>query len=238
MRSRGRSLAMTITHFCACCFPTACIKRGTTSKTSCARCSPRACRRTGSCLTRRWRPICSTPRPGTMISRVSRRRISAGKRRMRRPSGRCSRCCGKRWTRSVCCRSIRTSSCRCALCWRAWSTRAFSWTARRCMISARASRAPSSSCSRAFGPARASRSTSSRRSSSATCCLTSSCSRPGKRPRPAGARMPPCSKSCAASTRSLTRSSTTACSRSSSPPMPTGCSRRSRPTGASTRTSR
>ena len=45
-------------------------------------------------------------------------------------------------------------------------------------------------------------------------------------------------KRCAASTRSLTRSSITACSRSSSPPMPTGCSRRSRPTGASTRTSR
>ena len=238
MRSRGRSSAMITTRSCVCCFLTACTKRGTTSKTLCARCSPRACRRTDSCLTRRWRPTCSMPRPEATTCRVLRRRTSAGKRRMCRPSGRCSRCCGKRWTRSACCRFIRTLSCRCARCWHAWSTRAFSWTARRCMISARASQAPSSSCSRASGPARASRSTSSHRSSSAMCCLTSSCSRPGKRPRPAGARMPPCSKSCAASTRSSTRSSTTACSRSSSPPMPTGCSRRSRPTGASTRTSR
>ncbi len=52
---------------------------------------------------------------------------------------RLARCCGKRWTRSACCRSIRTSSCRCVRCWRAWSTRVFSSTARRCMISARAS---------------------------------------------------------------------------------------------------
>ena len=238
MRSRGRSSAMITMHFCVCCFPTVCAKRATTSKTLCAHCSPRACRRTGSCSTRRWRPTCLTPRPGTMISRASRRHISAGKRRTRRPSGRCSRCCGKRWTRSACCRSIRTSSCRCVRCWRAWSTRVFSSTVRRSTISVKASRAPLSSSSRASGPARASRSTSSRRSSLATCCLTGSCSRPGKRQRPDGAQMPPCSKSCAASTRSSTRSSITVCSQNSNPRMPTGCSRRFPPTGASIRTFR
>lgn len=55
MRSRGRSLATATTRFCVCCFPRACARPDTTSKTSCARCSTRGCRRTASCLTRRWR---------------------------------------------------------------------------------------------------------------------------------------------------------------------------------------
>ena len=238
MRFRGRSSATIITHFCACCFPRACARRGTTSKTSCARCSTRGCRRTASCSTRRWRPTCSMPRPEAMTCRALRRRISARSCRMRRASGRCSRCCTKKWTHRPCCRSTRTLSCRCARCWHAWSRRVFWSTARRCTTSASALQAASSSSSRASGRSRASRSTSSRRSSLATFCSSGSCFRPGKRPRPAGARTPPCSTSCAASTRSSSRSSITARSQSSSPPMPMGCSRRSPSTGASIQTSR